>query len=175
MHLGWLLGLLFAAAFALVFWEYQAIHDLEPWAVRTAVRMFTHRGTLPDRHFGGLTAPSGFRLRSLGSGRYLVRALEWNEPGARTDAPMPWAVALVRVRGREWTLEGRFGIGIVVVFVAGVGFLLTRATVDHFTPVGWAGALGWSAWVLLSFVAQRRKMWRAFSRFTISAGLEGGV
>lgn len=174
MHFGFLLGLLFAFAFALAFWEYQAIHDLNPSAIRTGLRVFSDRGVLPEKHAGVLTAPSGFRLRPLGSGAYFVRTLEWNERGPEAGVLMPWAFALVRIRGREWTLDGRFGAGVVAAFVAAVGVLLGLAVLNHFTPGGWAAVLGWSGFVLLSILIQRRRMRRVFSRFT-AVSLAGGV
>ena len=175
MNFGPLLGLLFAFAFALAFWEYRAVHDLNPSAMRTALRMFMARGVVPQKYSGVLTAPSGFKLRPLGSGAYLVRTLEWNERGSEAGALMPWAFALVRTQGREWTLDARFGSGVIAAFAASIGVFLALAVRNHFTPGGWAAVLGWSGCVLLSFLIQRQRMRRAFSRFTVAVSLTSGV
>jgi len=128
MHIGSVLGLVFVSLFAFTFWEYRLIHDLDAWAGLTGLRVLTLRGVLREGHSGDLSAPPGFRLQRIEPGKYLVRAAEWNEPGARLDTSFPWIVALFRIVGREWTLDVRFGLGILVTFSAAVATPLDTAS-----------------------------------------------
>jgi hypothetical protein len=175
MDLGSVLGLVFVLCFALAFWEYQVIPNLAPSARRAGLRVLLSHGVLPAKHSGILTAPSGFRLRDLGSGAYLIRTAEWHERGPGAGALTPWAVALVRVREREWTLEARFGIGTALLFGAAAATLVTIAARGQFTRVGWMATLAWGAFVVLTFLVQRRRVRRVFEKFAASLGSIDGV
>jgi hypothetical protein len=175
MDLRSVLGLVFVLCFALTVWEYMVIHNLAPSASRVGVQVLWSRGVLPTNHSGILTAPSGFRLRALGSGAHVIRTPEWHEGGPGAGALMPWAVALVRVREREWTLEARSGIGMALIFGAGIATLFTRPVRDRFTLVGWVAALAWSTFVVLAFLHQRRKIRQVFGGFAASLGSTDGV
>jgi len=165
MHIGSVLGLVFVSLFAFTFWEYRLIHDLDAWAGLTGLRVLTLRGVLREGHSGDLSAPPGFRLQRIEPGKYLVRAAEWNEPGARLDTSFPWIVALFRIVGREWTLDVRFGLGILVTFSAAVATLLSRAVMDGFTLAAWTAALAWTSFVALGFLHLRRRVRSTFTKF----------
>jgi hypothetical protein len=171
MHLGALLGLIFFGLAAFIFWEYQVIHNLNPWARFAGLRVLSLRGELPEGHSGDFAEPLGFKLQRLEPGNYLIRPAEWKERGSSVDTLMPWTVADFRVRGREWTLEARSGLGIMLIFSAGVVVLLARAAMDRFTAAGWTGSIAWSAFVALAFLQQRRKVRRAFAQLATTLRL----
>ena len=166
---------MFVGLFALTFWEYRLIHNLDAWAGLVGLRILTLRGEVRDGQSGDFSAPSGFRLQRLEAGKYLVRPAEWNEPGGRLDRQYPWIVACFRVVGREWTLDVRFGLGILLTFSAAVATLLWRAKIDGFTPAAWTAALAWSAFVVLGFVHLRRRVRTAFTKFAASLTSTDGV
>jgi hypothetical protein len=173
MSLGFSMTLVFFLSFVLTLWEYQMIHDLNPLAKWTSLRVLSSRGVLPERHSGQFTAPWGFRLRPLGRGSYVARPTEWHERGSGAGALMPFTFALIRVHGREWTLEARFGTGILLFFAAGAGTLLISRVMTSFTVAGQIAALAWVAFVVLPFAVQCNQARRTFSRLAATMTLAG--
>jgi hypothetical protein len=167
MGIGALLALVFSCIVAVTLWEYDVIHNLRSGARLAGLRIFSLRGVLPAQHPGTISVPlSGFKLRPLEPGRYLIRPVEWQEPGGSFDSVMPWTVGLLTVRERQWTLQARFGVGITLFFATGFAAVFAKVTVDDYTPAARAAVLAWGAFVVLACFQQWRKVRRVFMRLT---------